>query len=204
MSKYPSYKHRPLTAPRSFRVIDVEAALTTSADLRCELREVVLEDDCLPKYSALSYCWEDQIPDRPILCNGGILNITKNCFDAMVRLRKSEAKITLWIDSICIDQTSLAEKSVQVALMGDIYKSADQVIVWLGEWDDRTRRAVEIIKDIGTTRHAGKPTPEQGLLGQQEMQAKVRSLKAGELCARTGLQPLARQTTSGRSRISRS
>jgi hypothetical protein len=38
----------------------------------------------------------------------------------------------LWIDQICINQNSVAEKSSQVELMGDVYSKAKQVIVWLG------------------------------------------------------------------------
>jgi hypothetical protein len=41
----------------------------------------------------------------------------------------------LWIDSICIDQTSMEEKNHQVALMGDIYKMAEKVDIWLGAGD---------------------------------------------------------------------
>jgi hypothetical protein len=38
----------------------------------------------------------------------------------------------VWIDQICIDQKSLAERSAQVKLMGEIYTRAANVLVWLG------------------------------------------------------------------------
>ncbi len=38
-----------------------------------------------------------------------------------------------WIDAICIDQSSIAEKSMQVPLMSDIYTRAHTVFVWLGD-----------------------------------------------------------------------
>ncbi|KAK5940735.1 hypothetical protein PMZ80_007152 [Knufia obscura] len=178
MTSSSEYRHVPLAEPRNIRVLDVEPASATSTELRCKLRQVSLEAVPLAKYSALSYCWGGQIPDHPVLCDGALLNITKNCLDAIMKLRRPQDTITLWIDSICIDQKNMAEKSTQVALMGEIYKHADQVIVWLGEWDDTLRKAVEVVKDIGTVEYSGEPTPEQGLLGQRQMQDKVKALKA--------------------------
>jgi hypothetical protein len=37
-----------------------------------------------------------------------------------------------WIDTICINQTDMKEKSEQVPRMGKIYGSAEQVLAWLG------------------------------------------------------------------------
>ncbi|KAJ2896626.1 hypothetical protein MKZ38_005384 [Zalerion maritima] len=46
----------------------------------------------------------------------------------------------LWADSICIDQTDggLPERNAQVAVMGDIYRRAEDVLVWLGEGNQRS------------------------------------------------------------------
>jgi len=174
------YKHDPLVASRNIRVLDVQPALESSAELRCELRQVSLDDDPFPKYSALSYTWGGQVPECPAFCTGGILSVTKNCFAAIIKLRKPQETTTLWIDSICIDQASVAEKNVQVALMSEIYKGADQVVVWLGEWDENVRKAVEIIKDIGTTPDEGETTAQQGLLVQRQVHARARALKEGK------------------------
>ena len=38
----------------------------------------------------------------------------------------------LWVDALCIDQTNIQERASQVSLMGDIYSTADRVIIWLG------------------------------------------------------------------------
>lgn len=40
---------------------------------------------------------------------------------------------TLWVDAVCIDQSDTMERSRQVEIMQEIYMSAKQVIVWLGE-----------------------------------------------------------------------
>ena len=39
----------------------------------------------------------------------------------------------IWIDAICINQSNNEEKSQQVAMMGEIYSGAAEVLVWLGE-----------------------------------------------------------------------
>lgn len=41
----------------------------------------------------------------------------------------------LWVDQLCIDQDSSAEKSQQVAFMGEIYSTARRTILWLGSKD---------------------------------------------------------------------
>jgi hypothetical protein len=42
-------------------------------------------------------------------------------------------KRILWIDSICIDQSSASERSLQVKLMSDVYQNAQDVLIWLGD-----------------------------------------------------------------------
>ncbi|CAO2649967.1 Nn.00g012590.m01.CDS01 [Neocucurbitaria sp. VM-36] len=47
----------------------------------------------------------------------------------------------LWIDQIAIDQTNVAERNAQVAIMGDIFATAETVVVWLGVADQFTDHA---------------------------------------------------------------
>ncbi|KAH7389214.1 hypothetical protein BKA64DRAFT_680061 [Cadophora sp. MPI-SDFR-AT-0126] len=47
----------------------------------------------------------------------------------------------VWIDAICINQSNVPEKNVQVALMNRIYQEAAGTIVWLGSSDERTHLA---------------------------------------------------------------
>lgn len=42
------------------------------------------------------------------------------------------ARLFIWIDAICIDQSDSTEKATQVPLMSEIYRQALQVNVWLG------------------------------------------------------------------------
>lgn len=54
----------------------------------------------------------------------------------------------MWIDAICINQTSDKEKSTQVAKMHHIYNKAQSVYVWLGKEKDGSDEAMDAIKDL--------------------------------------------------------
>lgn len=53
-----------------------------------------------------------------------------------------------WIDAICINQKDKMEKSKQVRLMESIYRSANRVIVWLGESDDLTPEVARVSAEM--------------------------------------------------------
>ncbi|KAK7946834.1 uncharacterized protein PG986_011155 [Apiospora aurea] len=60
--------------------------------------------------------------------------MTKNLCDALYHLFLLGCDDQwIWVDAVCIDQENEREKSVQVARMDDIYSTAHEVIVWLGE-----------------------------------------------------------------------
>jgi hypothetical protein len=92
-----------------------------------------------PAYEALSYTWADETGDDKrsceFLCNQdhGIIRITKNCEAAIRRLRLSDQKRWVWIDAICIDQSSETERTHQVRMMSKIYVAAHRVVVYAGE-----------------------------------------------------------------------
>lgn len=57
----------------------------------------------------------------------------------------------LWIDALCIDQSNISERSQQVAQMGQIYKSASTVLVWLGK-DEPSEEILWALRMISTRR----------------------------------------------------
>jgi hypothetical protein len=52
----------------------------------------------------------------------------------------------LWIDQLCINQSSIDEKNHQVAQMGVIFSKAIEVLVWLGTGVDGTEKAVRVAR----------------------------------------------------------
>ncbi|GIZ38785.1 hypothetical protein CKM354_000218600 [Cercospora kikuchii] len=91
-------------------------------------------------YNALSYSWatEDGNDRRThkMNLNRRMFRITKNLSDGLRRIRSAKTTECLWIDAICISQDDPAERSAQVSMMFDIYRSARLVLVWLGNGDD--------------------------------------------------------------------
>ena len=57
------------------------------------------------------------------------------CFKALV---KRFHEILVWVDAISINQFDEGEKSAQVQMMGQIFKSASRVFVWLGVGNSNT------------------------------------------------------------------
>ncbi|KAH8788003.1 heterokaryon incompatibility [Diaporthe sp. PMI_573] len=60
----------------------------------------------------------------------------------MRHLRYPQQPRTLWIDAVCIDQSSLEERGEQVTRMSSIYQNASRVIVWLGNGSEESDLAM--------------------------------------------------------------
>lgn len=95
--------------------------------LECRLEVINLNVN--PTYEAISYVWGSNEKTAEILCNGKRTSITSNLFQALQRTRYRSEPRVLWADSLCISQTNDAEKSHQVALMGQIYAQAKRVLL---------------------------------------------------------------------------
>ncbi|KAF5584292.1 heterokaryon incompatibility 6 OR allele [Fusarium pseudoanthophilum] len=106
-------------------------------------------------YVALSYVWglgnkTQSIHISSLTSDGeAFIPITESLETALRHFRKPDEVITLWIDQICINQADNKEKGQQVAMMGRIYSSATQVLVWLGPAQDGSDKVMEAWRDIG-------------------------------------------------------
>jgi hypothetical protein len=99
--------------------------------LRCELKTVSLIER--PFYCALSYVWGDPKVTKPILLHGQSVQVTTNLEAALRRLRHGAETMMIWVDALCVDQKNDSEKSLQVAMMNQIYARCDHCVVWLGD-----------------------------------------------------------------------
>ncbi|KAL9598647.1 MAG: hypothetical protein Q9179_003826, partial [Wetmoreana sp. 5 TL-2023] len=72
---------------------------------------------------------------RHIVVNGERMQITENLEAALHEWQQSyecRMGLKLWVDSLCINQKSLAERSTEVRRMEMIYATAWRVFAWLG------------------------------------------------------------------------
>ncbi|CAJ2500368.1 Uu.00g032210.m01.CDS01 [Anthostomella pinea] len=54
----------------------------------------------------------------------------------------------VWIDSICINQENLRERSAQVSRIGDTFGGAKETVIYLGEPDHHTDKTAEALRNI--------------------------------------------------------
>lgn len=137
-----AYVYSPL-AEDHFRVIEI-----TSLEPTISVLLVDYPDDSPPDYYALSYAWGLESNTEQILCNGKILRVSPHLHEGLRSVCVSLASTRLWIDAICINQTSDKEKSTQVAKMHHIYRKAQSVYVWLGKEEDGSDEAMDAIKNL--------------------------------------------------------
>ncbi|KAJ8131843.1 hypothetical protein O1611_g1783 [Lasiodiplodia mahajangana] len=118
--------------PRETRLATIKPG-QWSDFLRCSLVIFPLDYPRKTGYKALSYVWGSRDRTEDISVNGQNHKVTVNLACAIRHLRHPETPVDIWIDAICINQSSASEKTAQVALMRDIYAGAEQVIVFLGD-----------------------------------------------------------------------
>ncbi|KAI3336424.1 HET-domain-containing protein [Xylariaceae sp. AK1471] len=92
-------------------------------------------------YETISYCWGDATDRDVISLNGALVNVPANSAAALRCMRQIDVPRIVWIDSICINQNDLDERAQQVGMMADIYKSAWNNQIYLGEEDEHTKSA---------------------------------------------------------------
>ncbi|KAF0316000.1 heterokaryon incompatibility protein [Colletotrichum asianum] len=144
--------------PRSIRILDITPGGPDDL-LHGNFRVVQLSKDS-PHYEALSYTWADAAGNSQ-RCRAmyigpfwDIVPITKNCDHALCSVWPRNDRLmqrTLWIDSVCVSQGDVIERTSQVALMPEIYSSAAEVLVYLGLATDSSNLALEAISRSLTT-----------------------------------------------------
>ncbi|KAF2671842.1 hypothetical protein BT63DRAFT_452349 [Microthyrium microscopicum] len=158
------FTYSPLSDSRCIRLVKIHKGAETDI-LSCDLCEANLEKE--PIFHALSYSWDldphfsawdfAMVPDkkkeeRPILCNGKVLHITMNLYNAMLEFRRQERLVPTWADQISINQHDEEEKIAQLSIMADIFSSASTVIVWLGLLNSVRNNALDFMEELPETK----------------------------------------------------
>ena len=116
--------------------------------------EIISLDNGAAYFNALSYVWGDTNDTSTIIVNQLPITIPKSLAKCLQSLRHCTAShaqllgqtpLTIWADAVCINQQDLLERSQQVQIMGDIYSSARNVVIWLGEGTEYTDYALDMM-----------------------------------------------------------
>ena len=145
----PSKVYRPLDPQsRQIRLLRISPSSELEAPIHCSLFTADLNDDPPPIYRALSYAWGDPKLTAEINVQGtdGPTTIGLNLSLAIRYIRHDSDDVVLWADALCINQNDVQERSDQVRKMGSVYEGATEVIGWLGEEDDDTEIAMELVE----------------------------------------------------------
>lgn len=151
------YKYEPLH-DFEFRLIRFENA-ELDGSVRFKIYHVSLMSP--PEYVALSYTWGKpfaELPDewadpaatKEVFADGMKFSVQFNLEAALQRFQPelSLTGLFLWVDAICIDQGDIAERNLQVTLMGDIYSKAQQTLVWLGPGVNDSDHGLSILREL--------------------------------------------------------
>ncbi|KAF2270094.1 HET-domain-containing protein, partial [Lojkania enalia] len=148
-------KYEKLLLKDSIRILKLEAAQTDDAELHASFFETKLSE--APSYEAISYTWGAAAVSKTLHFPSGYVKITENLDSALRRFRHKDCERIIWADAVCIDQKNDAEKGAQVAIMGDIYKRASQVLIWLGNDSPEIAHAIQGYEILADELSAGIP-----------------------------------------------
>jgi hypothetical protein len=104
-------------------------------------------------FAAVSYEWGGPDDVAPFMIDGKEIELRRNLIDFLRVLPellrdKQNVPAVFWIDSICIDQANMEEKTNQIRLLRKIYSSATCVLSWLGPLGDGSNLAMKYIRGV--------------------------------------------------------
>jgi hypothetical protein len=157
----PSFRHQPLNhVESSIRLLKI-LPNSPSDTICCEMQHTTVDTS----FICLSYVWGSPETQHKILVNNAEFWIWSNLWDFLCIAKEKYPLTAFWIDAICIDQNSIAERNHQVSLMSDIYSQAERVLAWLG-------RDEHLVDFMGAWSHNLKP-PKNPACNHQEDQLQV-------------------------------
>lgn len=168
-----TYHYSPLQGHRHIRLLRLLPDMNENAPLHSRLFDYPMLElgDGPHMYEALSYVWGSSEKPHTLYIDEKSLPITANLYEVLLRLRDKMIERILWIDAVCIDQTSIEERGEQIQYMAEIYSKANRVIVWLGEAADDSDEALKNIRMAADEEHQktfNRDTDRQAILSLLE------------------------------------
>ena len=142
------YRSLPLNIySQEFRLLELRPG-RLSDPIKCNFRVYSLQSR-LPEFTALSYTWGSVIASIDIELNGVPFAVGRNLWTFLEEMRSQEQYGMYWIDAICINQSNKYERSHQISIMRRIYRNAESVSIWLGDFYDLSYldRGMEFLKE---------------------------------------------------------
>ena len=159
------FEYSPLNPERkeirllTFEDETVAGTADETAPLRCAVNIVSPFDVPKVSYNAISYCWGENPPLTTMILNGKEAMVPLSAIGALRTVCHpihGRRNLPVWIDAICINQAGNEEKRHQVAMMGEVYEAASEVLICLGDEDSTTESSYRAIQTVlGSFSHGG-------------------------------------------------
>ncbi|RMZ18085.1 hypothetical protein D0860_00089 [Hortaea werneckii] len=142
------YPYRPLDKESlEIRLLTIYPTTDPSeVPVKCSLSHANLGKEPKPNYETISYAWGTSKERKTIVVDDFSLEVPVSAERAIRRMRLRDQSRVLWIDAVCVNQADTNEKNHQVGIMAEIYSNTLQGLIWLGEADDSTEKALESIE----------------------------------------------------------
>ncbi|KAI0865855.1 heterokaryon incompatibility protein-domain-containing protein [Xylaria cubensis] len=137
-----------LRDPSAIRLIVLLSSAQNHGNIACRICNSTLGKSDIDNYEALSYVWGDPSKQKTISVDDKPFQATENLELALRNLRYRDKHRVLWIDSLCINQSDVTERSVLVQQMDVIYERAQTVIVWLGPESEDSSDAFVLLNQL--------------------------------------------------------
>lgn len=120
-----------------------------------------LNQVAIPDFEALSYTWgspnnleeidvELGATGSEVIPEIRTLLIQPNLHTALKFLRLRSRPRKLWVDAVCINQSDINERNIQVCRMAAIYTLAKRVVIWLGPDSHNSGLAMSTMSYLGS------------------------------------------------------
>ncbi|KAF2028059.1 hypothetical protein EK21DRAFT_102134 [Setomelanomma holmii] len=144
MSSHWSYQYDTLPPGNYIRTLILKPGID-SETLQCDLQ--ISPMNAVP-FVAISYVWGQNMKNHEITCDGRTIAITTYLWILLRHIRSNVSRI-LWADSICINQENDEEKARQVAMMGQVFRAAEHVLIYIGADDlGHGRHVASLLSDM--------------------------------------------------------
>ncbi|PNP74671.1 hypothetical protein FNYG_12007 [Fusarium nygamai] len=140
----------------SFRLVSVTIDSNQQPSLTLNKHEI--SSPARPEYYALSYTWNPPYMGDPayyadrdvqyVVLNGSKFAVKPNLYDALFQIHYSCPQMLFWIDALCINQTDVQERKLQVGIMDRIFGGASRVVVWLGKPSAKLELGLQVTERI--------------------------------------------------------
>jgi hypothetical protein len=157
----------PIPFQRRLKLVFLQPSVDFAARIECTTSVVDIAK--APAYKALSYAWggspkvisysrEDGPPyaaeednDKSnlaremVMVDGQAMRIRQTLFHALQQIREPNTAVAIWVDAIGINPKEMERRAALTLRMRDIYKYAEEVIVWLGQGDEETQEGMDFL-----------------------------------------------------------